>query len=342
MKGISPKAIPKLIARDVRTVLHHAAIVIVLKGHSAEVRTNKNPALNVIAIIGPGNFVGRQFSKALLCEIGIGASRPYREANIKRGGKRVMKRHKWFTLSSTQYEHLASRLFKLLHAIAANRVATWKSGDRFFLSTTRHWHTKRQKKIVVYRDQSMEVPRGCRFSVSPADELLCADICWAEIHSPRVLRHLQNLARFIDRTLSQYRINGFVRSFQNLGFVKKIKTQLRAQLCISIAPHLLIEMLRHYPHGAKNRLFSDIEDMVFDLLVEDQALEIRELALAKRVLPHPASRVGETDIQIRNHLLQTERTGTSLSRRTRVYQHHIIFEVFAHKASEWATLYRKS
>ncbi|MFH0852190.1 MAG: hypothetical protein V1845_01100 [bacterium] len=107
MNGISPAEIPILIAKDVERVKQFAAVVIDISHPGITV--NPTPGLGVLAVIGPGEFQSKKYEEAVLCEIGLGESRPYhralmpksirRERPIKNENRKRYRRE-WFILIS--------------------------------------------------------------------------------------------------------------------------------------------------------------------------------------------------------------------------------------------------
>ena len=212
MRGISPKKIPSLVARDVQLVKKEAKVVIqVSQTRMENVWRNEDGRLGVIAIIGPGEFQGKFYAEAVLCEIGISASRPYHKAekplgNLKIGETaKIRHRFKWFSLTEEQYLAVAPILFLVLQKITNERVAMQKHGffsdDPFMIPVSNVYFSRSKKKLIKSVSKKM-VPRGIKFAVSLKDQQIFRDVFWSELNSPLTRFRLAKKGRFLDLYLS--------------------------------------------------------------------------------------------------------------------------------------------
>lgn len=298
MKGLRPDSIPMLVENDVRRLKEEARIVFLTdrnRGNGVEVLKNPEPRLNVIAVIGPSEAFGRKFEEAVLCEIGIGASRPYHEARKPNGTRKerepinIPARRKWFNLSREQYLAVAPALFQCLQELTDRKVFSWKTGHHnnnpFFIRSPNNFFTIRNKKLVskkVFRD----FPIGTRYAVSTADKCLLSDIFWADLKLRE--RQLRKLARFIDKRLSPYRNGGHKRrkSFSKLEGAKDIQKIFSTSKYLS--KYLLVEMINKYlPRGDKNVFWREL-----CCLIEWDGEELtEEHKLAASAYPNPELRL---------------------------------------------------
>ncbi|MDP2934832.1 MAG: hypothetical protein Q8N59_03650, partial [bacterium] len=133
MRGINPKKIPELIAKDVEVVEKEARFIFEISPDETRIEMRENPSsrLNVMAIIGPSQGLGRNWEKVLLAEIGISRSRPYHEArglDVKSDLPSIPRRRKWFSLSLSQYRLVAPIVFKKIEGLAYQRISLWEKG----------------------------------------------------------------------------------------------------------------------------------------------------------------------------------------------------------------------
>jgi len=335
-KGVHPAMVPILVQRDVDLAKKEAKVVINLS--ILDLAYNPKPGLGVIAIIGPGEFFGRKYREALLCEIGLGQSRPYHNAKKPKAYCKVdesrwmEKRRKWFSLSEEEYLAIAPLIFKIFQELTDKKVATWKHGfysdDPFLLPTPRNYFSRRQKKL--YQSISMMPQRkGIRFAVSKKDEFFVRDIYWAALNSSDLKIHLNGLARFIDLYLSPYK-KPLRRSFSKLKRVIRIKRTCLSLLSMRGA-YLLSEILRCLPKRQRNPLWPHLTD-----LLGDDGNPTKERRLADSVLPDPKSRVGYIELKITTGLFgKYGRQGDIFIRD------HIVFEVLpsysSHKSCSQAS-----
>lgn len=151
MMGMSIRKIREKALRDVEEIRKTAAFIWeFLSDNTFSFSENKNPGLNVIAIIGPPQKFStrvdksiiaatKDLEKVVLTEIGIGATYPNHRAmrlNRKSGEAGIIKhRQKWFVLTKDQYRIIASNIFNLMEVLAYRKVRNWKyglGGDPFY------------------------------------------------------------------------------------------------------------------------------------------------------------------------------------------------------------------
>lgn len=321
MKGLRPDLIPVLIGNDARRVKKEAAIVFLIDrngGNKVKILKNPESRLNIIAIVGPSQAFGRKFEEAVLCEIGIGASRPYHEARKPNGTRKerepinIPARRKWFSLSQEQYLAVAPVLFRCLQELTNHKVSRWKTGHHnnnpFFIRSPRNYFSIRNKKLIR-KETFRNFPIGTRYAVSIADKCLLSDIFWADLKSREW--QLRKLAKFVDKRLSPYRNGGYKKrkSFSKLEGVKDIQRSFSTNKYLS--KYLLVEMMNKYlPRGVNNAFWRELCD-----LVEWDGEELsEEHKLAASAHPDPELRLGGIQFRIT----------TGLDRK----KDHIVLEVF--------------
>ncbi len=312
MRGISPGEIPSFVARDVEMVKKEAKVII----HVSQTRVknawnNPNGRLGVIAIIGPGEFQGKTYGEVVLCEVGIGKSRPYHESGKPSGSfgngetRKISSRKKWFSLAQEQYLAVSPILFLVFQKLTNEKVKSWKHGffsdDPFLIPTARNYFSRHQKKVFSVNSHKPQ-PSGTRFAVSLNDLLLARDIFWAEFNNSFTVYRLKGLARFLDLYLSW--LNG------GKGPIMKVSKKREENIWKSLgplsskSPHLVPELLAYLP---KRRLaFSYISDLIRN------SSETFERKLANSALLNPEARLNGISIRIT----------TGLGKRD-----HIVFEV---------------
>lgn len=198
----------KLIEADVRRIYENAAYVLIMNSEkSFSLVSNPGARLNVIAVIGPAIFKGREIEKALLLEVGIGKTRPYhRSKGVNNGQKlpEIPKRRKLFGLTAKQYRLVAPALLGLFLEIATEKVAAWTTPPFFKAETESVWFSAKRKKTVVSA-RKRSYPRGIWFGVLHEDVFLAADLLWAETQQNETIKRVVGgLAGFIGKRLSLY------------------------------------------------------------------------------------------------------------------------------------------
>jgi len=290
MRGISWERVLQLVDEDVRRVKDVAWVVITIaeNNETFEVATNKDPRLGVLAIIGPSSGFGQSFPEVLLCEVGVGRSRPYNATGVNNGSPQIPKRRKWFRLSEEQYTLTAPFVFEYLQKRAQNVVRSWKSGSDFWLPSPRGYWSRNQNKLFCSTVWRLW-PKGVKFSF-PLDTPFIEDILWAERNlNLQVANAIGGLARFIDTRLSNYkRMEGWrgVKPFKNLKGVRDVEEAMD-----KIPPHLRGEVLKRLPSGPENRLYNELLEHfgLWDLLKEDGK---------ENPLPNPEARLGNIQLRI--------------------------------------------
>jgi len=323
MKGLNPERIPELAAKDVRVVKKEARIIFRISSDERLIETieNKNPRLDLIAVIGPTWEFNRGWKEVLLAEIGISRTRPYHEArglSRKNEESNVPKRRKWFSFSPHQYQLIAPMIFKKIEGLAYERVSLWKkgpfSGDIFKLPVTRYYWMRSEKRLYV-SDYLMPKIAGARFTVSLEDIFFIRDICWAEANLNKHLKKvIKGLVNFIDLRLNWYKFSyKGKRPFGTLDGAKQVETSLKTRF-FTKHPHLLWEIIRRLKEEKKNRYWLHLAEMTGWTGREPEERKMAFMAVNHPYLSHPATRLG--DIQL---LITTE-----ISKK----KNYIVFEVF--------------
>jgi len=244
VKGINETGIIRKINADVARVENLAlAVFEITKDNQVIYRSNKNPRLSVLAIVGPPLLCEKEiykslspeilscFKKVLLAEIGVRRGRPYSEANgigSYRGLPCLPRRRKWFYLTEKQYNLAAPQVFCWLFDFACRRANSWKARDSGRYIPVRKKIYDRKKNRWSYISTKEHVSRGTRFSVSPKDELLAADICLIDRLTQTVLRRMQKggLVRLIDLVLTNLqrkrKIKNWEREIENIFSESKV------------------------------------------------------------------------------------------------------------------------
>lgn len=246
-----------------------------------------------IAVIGPGTVDDIHFERAILLEIGVGPSRPYKQGWISDGmdKKWFSERKKCFSISQDQYLACAPIIFKYLQKIADKRVAQWKCNldNPFYISGTRkHW-SHRGRKMYIDDVIRTKVP-AVRFSVSTKDSLILSDIFLAEIEiNESMKKSLKGLAGFIDKRLKRNRENHYV-DFSKLKAAEDIgKSLMRLPL------YLKAEMLERFfgKRQDRNKIYNDLAELIgWDFE------KTRERRSADVALPDINERIGDIQIAI--------------------------------------------
>ncbi|OGZ32435.1 MAG: hypothetical protein A2V69_02340 [Candidatus Portnoybacteria bacterium RBG_13_40_8] len=326
MKGLSSEKIPELAAKDVRIVKKEARIIFRISPDERLIETieNKNPRLDLIAIVGPTWEFNRGWKEVLLAEIGISRTRPYHEArglNRKNEESNIPKRRKWFFLSPHQYQLIAPMIFKKIEGLAYERVCLWEKGpfstDPFKLPSIRHYWLRSAKTLYV-NDYWMSRISGARFTVSLRDVFIIRDICWAEANLNRYLRKvLRGLVNFIDLRLNWYKFSyKGRRPFRTLDGTKQVEERLKSRF-FTKHPHLLWEVIRRLKEEKENKYWLHLAEMIAWTIREPEERKMAFMAVSHPYLSHPRTRLG--DIQL---LVTTE-----ISKK----KGYIVFEVFPRK-----------
>jgi hypothetical protein len=295
----------RLASNDVALVRAEARIVLeIVSAEKFSERWNPNGRLSIIAIIGPTEDGEQYYDSALLCEIGIGKTRPYNEAKKPKQflnigeTKCLPARRKWFYLSTEQYILVAPRIFKIMQDLTDVCVGKWQTKGGFEIPTPRNFYTFRSKKILKSRwNTPRSWQRGCRFSVRKDEMFLGPDIFYCEYHSEKIANDLGGLARFIDKRLRNYRQNGYTRDFCSLKGVIEISEILRRRLRVSLAPEHLVQMLEFLPHGKKNLFWQPLCELIANISKWDGSVTLRK-KMANLALKNPSSRLDKIELSI--------------------------------------------
>jgi hypothetical protein len=299
--GLSKQQIRNLVMADVQNVQREAYSVINISSDGiATENLNDQWRLGVIAVVGPTQAFGECFSEAVLCEIGLGKSRPYHEANkpklklLQGEPKSIPKRKKWFQLSESQYLAVLPFLFRRMREITDAKCWARKChpDNPFLVPTPRNYYSHREK--ILHESESLRPAiSGTRFSVSKKDLLLRSYINHVYFTSKKLKERLGGLARFIDKRLKSYRINGHKKQFCELPGAIQIKEMVETRKK-SLPPYLLTEMLHwHLPKGKKNVYFYHLCNL-FGLDGE----EAKHRNIMNESLPDAKHRLDEVDLRI--------------------------------------------
>lgn len=250
MRKLSPIAAEEIMQRDVKNVMNFAKYIIVLDSEMRfNVIQNSRHRLGVIAIVGPATKmtqIGEEEisfsnikipSAVLLEEIGIGASRPYNEAqgcNNNGDESKIVRRRNWFCLSVDQYKAIAKKVFELIQVRTDEKVQLWIGEPVFRTKITRNYY-HRSSRSHSNTQRKVEYPKGLRYSV-PRRGYFFSDVACAEIYSnSQVEEELSGLSRYIDLMLNnKYRKNTHSgEKFFRLKYVRDIIENLRDEKKIS-------------------------------------------------------------------------------------------------------------
>ncbi len=327
MKGLSPQRIPILVENDVNVVKKNAKVVINIS--KLGLSYNQDGGLGIIAIIGPGEFYGRRYEETVLCEIGLGRSRPYHSA--RKSKRWIEKRRKWFSLTEEQYLVVAPIVFDILQKFAdeyekrreMRRKEIGRENQPYLIPVVNNRYfnyckfrgVQKRKNLILKQFIFMPAIERARFAICVKDELFLRDIYFAELNQNDELRwRLKGFIRFVDKSLSRYK-KGFSRSFDKLGGVKDIeRCILRSSL--SRSPYLMVEALKYLNKGAKNPLYP----YYVECLIPWDGEPTRERQLADSALPKVVLRLGGIKLRVT--------TGLNGENKYKIASRdHIVFEV---------------
>lgn len=244
MKGINETGIIRKINADVAKAENVAlAVFEITKDNQVIYKSNKNPRLSVLAIVGPPLLCEEEiykslspevlscFKKVLLAEIGVRRGRPYSEANgigSHRGLPCFPRRRKRFYLTEKQYNLVAPQVFCWLFDFACRRASDWKTRDSGRYIPVRKKIYNRRENRWSYITTKEHVLRGTRFSVSPKDRLLAVDICLIDRLTNASLRQIRKrgFVRLLDLVLSHLqrkrKIKNWEREVENIFHESKV------------------------------------------------------------------------------------------------------------------------
>lgn len=326
MRGINPQKIPELIAKDVEVVEKEARFIFEISPDETRIEIRENPSsrLNVMAIIGPSQGLGRNWEKVLLAEIGISRSRPYHEArglDVKSDLPSIPRRRKWFSMSLSQYRLVAPIVFKKIEGLAYQRISLWEKGplsSNVFMVRAQ-WHRWiRSQKALITKNGYIEAIKGVRFTVSLKDEYFVRDICWAESNLNKHLKnYLKGLVNFIDLRLNWYKFSYKGRMpIQRLKGIREVRERLRQPFLLRNR-HLLIEVVRRLKQEKRNHFWYQVAEMIVWDGKESEESRLASLASSCLDLPRPRSRLGSIQLRIT----------TGIDKK----KDYIVFEVFLDK-----------
>ncbi len=276
-------------ARDVALVKKKAIGYWEVGSRKKKPTLNKKPKLGVLAVIGPAEFKGKEISEAVLLELGVWRTRPYRESNLYSGRLPI------FPMEREDYQRWAPKLFKYLVERSSEQIATRKCDwdNPFYVKMTKHFIGK-QRRGVIWLDKKEPVPPGVRFSASVHDELLIRDLYYAELFlNKKLAEQLAKLGRYIDKLLSFHRKGSAKYDISRLGnsqFFSEAKTALGQW-----PRYLQIEtLLHHLPGKRKNFFFVELCQMMG---FSSRMVSSPERTMAEWALDGAKKRLG--DIQLR-------------------------------------------
>lgn len=280
MRGLNPKKIPGLVSKHVERARSESAFVLEIdtNGEIEWYKSNLDWKLGVISVIGPGYAFGEYFGEALLLEVGIWRTRPYREAkNQQRANNEphnLPPRSKWFFLSEQQYLNIIPVIFEIIQQITDKQDATRKCGHqngnpfirkigKYYLARGRRKDYKtgerQPKRTLFYYEKSKELPIGVRFSISQKDISLVQFIYWLEINKNAILKGgAESVAKLINICLAPYNKKGFYRDPKKLKGVQQVKDILY------LKPYYWVEEIvdKYLPEREKNPLFNEIRELI--------------------------------------------------------------------------------
>jgi hypothetical protein len=305
------------IQRQVATVKNEAVYLLIIKeDKTVEATIKKNGLLKVIAVIGEHRNDQYNLDEAVLLEIGMNRSRPYRVLQIPRAirkpgqSRRLQPRHDGFQLTTEQYELVAPIVFSCMLHNAIEQISARTSGWTPYNVKALGPHNKGEKitKPVIARrsgrlaagDVKYGVMPRVRFTVAMGDELLVRDVFWAEIYgNPLVQAHMRAIGEEITKLLAETlrkspqtpenwsKSSYFSLAMERFGmFTQDYKGKLRDR-------SYLQKMVLRDQIGPQNYFYDEIAHR----LGWDDHDPIPEEQLAKAALPDPKRRVG--DIQLK-------------------------------------------
>lgn len=301
------------IDRDVVLVRREARYVITLVGEDESVRHNPNGNLNVVAIIGPGEYKGVSYPKALLMEAGIGKTRPYHRARPREDVGNISYRMPLCGVDAVTYTRISDVLFDLLQRITNERVGAYKWGPHhpFLLriKPKRFTPTTGLQTTVAFKEKL----RGCRFSFAKRDSWALADIYWLQLN-----RMNGKIAKWITKTLRLHEANADLsrtKSGRWLGEQFQKACPLVGQG--HLQPYVLIDALRRLPKGRQYPHYSQLCQLISTVAPDWRGGLTSEQVLATKTASNPGRRLAGICL----------RDTSGLDRR---YDHkdHVTFELF--------------
>jgi len=328
MRGLKPEMIPRLAIRDVNIVKREARFIIKLP--ELKVIENPRPRLGVIAIIGPGKYLGMRYGEVELDEIGIGKTYPWHRAqrpkSLLTDGEieTIPDRHPWFSLSEDQYILVAPVVFELIQRITNRQTEQRKSGENGYMIDIGWARYFRYHGKLEAQKSRKNFLRGKRFSVSFKSRFL-PDVYWAELNLNWIIqKHSQRIIRQVYNCFSRYQTLPR-RDFSKLAATRNsLKLIAGSSLCN--ARYLLAEAFARYPHK-KTPFFSHIAS-----LVSQNAGVSRERHLADAALKLPGSpraRLNGIQLEVTTGLFGSKFNAYHASKYKKARpRDYIVFEVF--------------
>ena len=301
----------EFVARDVAAVEKNARHLFEIFSGSIKYTNNPEGILNIIAVIGQGEFSGQRFERALLCEIGLGGKVPYQRLQILNEPD-ILRRRKVFSFDESQYRAASPAVFNLLQDLVNARAKKLNHLSRFVLSS-RHWLSRRSKNPLV-TEAVVSACKGIRFSVDCRDVFLLADLYWAVFR--KYAQRVQWVAKTIYYTARNFRWDlnrNFRTSVEFLWIQEFLETKLPLRF-------LRIAALEALPGGKANPCFPYVaETLGWD------GLPTKEQEICLSALSDSLPRVGKAEITIAPGLKEEERRRKLKARR------YVIFRIFPSK-----------
>lgn len=192
--------------RDVENIERNAKVIILVDAYGNILNKKIRPEciLDVIAIVGPGNYAGNGIiaEKAVLAEVGIGPTRPYNDA--RPFGKWIQRRDSDFALRHPLPLSLREEVFSTVKVLAEKKLRRIKNLTWTILKKETHF-SKQQRKMIDWGLSIREYPKGVRFSIKSSDQLLPEIFNFELAHNPLISFQLRKMARLIDMCLNKYR-----------------------------------------------------------------------------------------------------------------------------------------
>jgi hypothetical protein len=299
MKWVNQAKIKQFVLADISNVEREARFILeILPDGTVIEKQNEFWRLNVISIVGPARVSNMLFTKGVLCEIGIGKTRPYHESKKPKSTlglnepKNIPPRKKWFYLTVEQYLAVAPFIFQNLKKLTDSRVDSWKCNTRnpYYVSTTRRYWSQRRKKTYIW-DTFQAFPCGTRYAVSRKDEFLLQDIYAAYLNSHRLSHRLANLSRFVSKRLVPYYSKRYHRHFSRQQGFLEIKNTIEQS---RLSKYLIAELLGSYlPKRTKNVFYDELCE-----LLEWNQEETSEQKMARNCLPGIEKRNHGIDLKV--------------------------------------------
>ncbi len=297
------------IARQVANVKRYATHVLIIgKDGELEYYVNEDGLLKVLAVIGAHRNRDYDVDEAVLLEIGMNRTRPYRvlqfPQRLRQPGmsRRIQPRHDGFNLTREQYAVVAPAIFAILVEQATNQVTARKTGWMPYTIRGLGHRSAGDKlsKIILTKkgklfgiDLQYDKLPSVRYTISQTDQFLLRDIYWAEIFGNLTVQ--ANLRVFGDSILPKLKV--------------ALKKARRSPRDWSTSPYFraayeVFDMFRTKPYLQRILLRDHIkaQNYFYDVIaqklgwVDDSPIEEELLALA--AVDDPESRLEGIQIKI--------------------------------------------